>query len=208
MPRTPAIVIATIVAVVLAGGAFAAGAATSSGKDVAAPVSTATTEPANNPVPTSTPNPTRAEASPSPTPVKTGPVIGSPIVVGPVTFTVTSLESTQSIATLSGDPMTPVPGGQLVLFHTTYVNTQNPADLSCGGSDLYIQVFDERGREMAQIFDTYRIPGNQECNAQLLQGTVAEWNWAVQGVAGATPTTMVVTETIDWSSPVTISLTS
>lgn len=204
--RSTAIIAAAIAAALIVGSIGVTGWALwsvlrAADSEAAAPAATATRAPETTAA-KETPSPTPEPSTPEPS----TPGLGTPITVGPVTFAVNSFEVVQQIDVVQGEPLVPDPGGELVLFHTTYSNSQNPADLSCGGNDLYIQVFDEQGREMAQIFETYRIPGNPECNHQLLQTTTAEWNWAVQGVAGATPTTMVVTETLTWSSPVEIAL--
>ena len=132
--------------------------------------------------------------------------MGTPVNVGTATLTVNSSEIVDHIDVVSGDPLVPVAGGELVLFRTSYRNTQNAVDLSCSGGDLYIQVFDEKNREMAPIFETYRIPGNQGCNDHLLQGTTVDWNWAVQGLVGAVPTRMEVTDSLTFGKPTVIRL--
>ena len=208
VPRTTSIIIASVSALILLSGGFAAGAAMAGRGPAptlgsAAPTVTVTAEPAEELLPSIAPTP-----APTPTnaPTPTGVGIGTPVNVGAVTLTVNSLEVVNHIDVVSGDPLVPVAGGALVLFRTSYMNTQNAADLSCGGTDLFIQVFDEKDREMAPIFETSRIPGNQGCNDHLLQGTTADWNWAVQGVAGAVPTRMEVTDSIMFGNPTVIHL--
>lgn len=132
--------------------------------------------------------------------------IGDTIKTGAVTMTIDSVEIVQSVATTSGEPLVPDSGGQLVLFKTTYTNDVDQADLSCGNTDLYIQVFDTQKREMAPVFETYRIPGNPDCNHHLLQGVPAQWNFVFQSVAGAKLSTMSITETLSHLDPVLIEL--
>jgi hypothetical protein len=93
-----------------------------------------------------------------------------------------------------------------VLIKTTYSNSKTQADLSCGNTDLYLQIFDVAEREMAPVFETSRIPGNPGCNDHLLQGIPHEWNFAFQSVAGAVPHNMSVTETDKWLAPVWVDL--
>lgn len=112
-------------------------------------------------------------------------------------LTLQSVEVTSEIATTDGEPMRAAEGEQLVLFRTHFVNTgTGTVDLSCGGgpTDWYVQVFDTEQRELAAAFDTYRIPGNQECNHQLLSGQEADWIFAFRGIAGSTPRVMQVTD--------------
>ena len=203
VPRTASIIAAAVAAVVLLGGGFAAGAATAGSETaptaVAAPTVTVAAEPVAEPVPVVAPTPTTA-------PAPAGAGMGTPVNVSTATLPVNSSEIVDPIDVVSGDPLVPVAGGELVLFRTSYMNTQNAVDLSCSGGDLYIQVFDEKNREMAPIFETYRIPGNQGCNDHLLQGTTVDWNWAVQGLVGAVPTRMEVTDSLTFGKPTVIRL--
>ena len=156
------------------------------------------------------PTPTRASSTPSKQPPSLEPsapaepavdtyAIGDPVTVGPVTLTINSFEVVDTVQTNDGVPLTPDAGGQLVVFHTTYVNSKNQADLSCGNTDLYIQVYDEQGLEMAPVFETYRIPGNPECNAHQLQNQPREWTFVFQSVAGAKPTIVSLLETLSYT---------
>ncbi|TFC19917.1 hypothetical protein [Cryobacterium sp. MDB2-10] len=203
VPRNSLIFVSVVAAVALLGGGFAAGAASSGSGPAptaaAAPTVTVTAKPVKQSAPAVAPTPTK-------TPAQAGAGIGTAVKVGSAILSVNSLETVDHIDVISGDTFVPDSGGELVLFRTSYMNTQNVADLSCGSTDLYIQVFDEKNREMAPVFETYRIPGNQGCNDQLLQGTTSDWNWAVQGVAGATPTRMEVTNSITFGKPIVIRL--
>jgi hypothetical protein len=117
-----------------------------------------------------------------------------------VTLTISSVEIVDSIETISGPPIVAEPGTQLVLFKATFLNnTSVPVDLSCA-SPLWMNVYDTEGRKLAPVFDTYRIPGNQECNYQLIQGLSSEWNFAFKGVAGATLSKLTFLDT-DARSP-------
>jgi hypothetical protein len=142
--------------------------------------------------------PSRAPSAPAEPAVETY-AIGDPVTVGPVTLTINSFEVVDTVQTNDGVPLTPDAGGQLVVFHTTYLNSKNQADLSCGSTDLYIQVYDEQGLEMAPVFETYRIPGNPECNAHQLQNQPREWTFVFQSVAGAKPTIVSLLETLSYT---------
>jgi len=169
----------------------------------------------NASVPASAEPPTQAAPAPAATaqqpaaPPESTPAIfnlGETFTTGTVTLTVHSIEAVSEVATTYGSPIVPDPGGQLFLIRTTYSNSKSQADLACGDSHLYIQVFDTEEREMAPNFDKDRIPGNPECNDHLLQDTPQEWNFALQSVAGAVPLAMSVTETDSWLDPVWIDL--
>lgn len=149
------------------------------------------------------------ETQPAPAPADPDPEtfqIGDTFTTGNVTLTIHSVEVTNSIATTDGTSLTPDSGGQFLLIKTTYSNSTTQADLSCGNTDLYIQVFDTEEREMAQVFETARIPGNPSCNDHLLQDTPHEWNIAFQSVAGASPLAISVTETDKWLDPVWVDI--
>jgi len=146
------------------------------------------------------------QPAPAPEPQMEVYSIGETFTTGNVTLTIHSVEVLDSVATTSGSPLTPDPGGQLVLFRTTYSNSKTQADLSCGNTDLYVQVFDSQEREMAPVFENPRIPGNPGCNDHLLQGVAHEWNFVFQSVAGAVPLAMSVTETDKWLDPVWVDL--
>ena len=68
--------------------------------------------------------------------------LGETFTTGTVTLTVHSIEAVSEVATTYGSPIVPDPGGQLFLIRTTYSNSKSQADLACGDSHLYIQVFD------------------------------------------------------------------
>lgn len=110
-------------------------------------------------------------------------------------LTLNEVEVVKEIPTVDGEPLRAAAGEQLVLFRTRFVNTGTlTVDLSCAGvPDWYVQVFDTERRELAPVFDTYRIPGNQECNHQLLSGQEADWNFA-RGIEGSTPRVLQITE--------------
>jgi hypothetical protein len=132
--------------------------------------------------------------------------VGDTFTTGNVTLTVHSVEVLDKIPTTDGSPLTPDPGGQLVLIKTTYSNSKNQADLSCGNTDLYIQVFDSQQREMGPVFETARVGGNPGCNDHLLQTTPHEWNFVFQSVAGAKPIEMSITETDHNLDPVYVDI--
>ena len=161
--------------------------------------SSATRQPSSRP-------PVASEPAPVAEPASTVYEVGDTFTTGNVTLTIHSVEVVDSIATTSGSPLTPDAGGQLVLIMMTYNNSKTQADLSCGNTDLYLQMFDTEEREMAPVFETARIPGNPGCNDHQLQGVSHEWNIAFQSVAGVVPLAMSVTETDKWLDPVWVDL--
>lgn len=153
--------------------------------------------------------PTQAAVStptPEPEPAAETYGFGQPFVTGNVTLVVNSIEAVDSIETTEGSPIVPDEGGQLFLLRMTYSNSKTQADLSCGNTDLYLQAFDTLEREMAPVFELYRVPGNPGCNEHLLQDTPHEWNYVFQSVAGASPLALSVTETDKWLEPVWVDL--
>jgi hypothetical protein len=148
---------------------------------------------------------------PSPTPTQDSRItaIGEPVTFAGATITVNSFKVLSQIKTVDGTPLVAGEDEQLVLFNTHFVNeSKGTVDLSCAGyTDWYIQAFDTEGREMAAVFDTYRIPGNQKCNHELLSGQESEWNFAFRQIAGATPMYLQVTDTRTYSDIRVVNLT-
>lgn len=166
---------------------------------VAKAAASAALERAEAPAPTSP----DATATPSPEPEpeeETENVygLGETFTVGAVTLTVHSVEPVDIVETTEGEPIVADAGGQLFMMKSTYSNAKKQADLSCGSADLYLQMVDSEEREISQVFESYRIPGNPGCNEQLLQDTPREWSLVFQGLAGATPLGMIVDETITY----------
>jgi len=172
----------------------------SSSSPNAAPTREPSTAPSQSAV---QPKPETPEAEPLPETY----ALGEPVSIGPVTLTVNSVEVTDSVTTTDGVPITPDAGGQLVVVRTTYVNSKTQADLSCGNTDLYIQLYDANGLEMAPVFELYRLPGNPECNAHQLQNQPHEWTILFQSIAGAKPTLMSLMETLSYSQQELVNLT-
>lgn len=111
-------------------------------------------------------------------------------------LTVNSAEVLDQIDTTEGAPLTPAAGTQLVLVKTTYTVTgPNAVDLTCGNYDTFIRGYDSEGGQMAETFETPRIPGNQPCNQKIVTGQTAEWNFAYQMTAGRQPGALVVIDT-------------
>ncbi len=166
-------------------------------------------EPSSAPTTSERPATEPKVSEPAPPPAEPEPDtygVGDTFTTGNVTLTIHSVEVTDSIATTEGSQLTPDEGGQLLLIKSTYSNSKTQADLSCGNTDLYIQVFDTEEREMAPVFETASIPGNLGCNDHLLQDTPHEWNIAFQSVAGASPLAISVTETDKWLDPVWVNI--
>ena len=201
MRKQGALLVAGVLALVLAGCGSGVGESTttpSATRD--APAGTAASEPKSTPTPTPTPTP---EDDPRLFD------IGEPVTIAESTLTVTGVEVVAEVPTVDGAPITAAAGEQLVLFRMHYVNgSKQTADLSCAGApDWYIQVFDTQQRELAQVFETYRIPGNPECNAQLLSGQEADWSLVFRSTEGATPMALQITDSRTFDDFVAIDLT-
>lgn len=113
-------------------------------------------EPSSAPTTSERPTTEPKVSEPAPPPAESEPDtyrVGDTFTTGNVTLTIHSVEVTGSIATTDGSQLTPDAGGQLLLIKSTYSNSKTQADLSCGNTDLYIQVFDTEEREMAPVFD-------------------------------------------------------
>lgn len=201
IPRGVLIGGAALLVVLLIGVAVLVGVMIGGGSSPAAEASAA---PVASERASAAPKATQAPAPVEPEPETFG--IGDTFTTGNVTLTIHSVEVADSVATTEGSPLTPDTGGQLLLIKTTYSNSKTQADLSCGNTDLYIQVFDTEEREMAPVFENYRVPGNPGCNDHLLQGTPHEWNLVFQSVAGASPLAISVTETAKWLDPVWVDI--
>jgi hypothetical protein len=189
-----------LVAGVSIGFVAGAGSSPNNTSEQPAPASSSrpiSSSPASEPALTQTP-------APEPEPESYG--FGEAFTTGNVTLTVNAIEAVDSLATTDGPPITPDAGGQLFVLKMVYSNSKTQADLSCGNTDLYLQLFDTEEREMAPVFETYRIPGNPECNDHLLQDTPREWSYIFQSVAGASPLALSVTETAQWLDPVWLDL--
>ena len=163
---------------------------------------------ANAPVVTTPESSSRSAAPQTPAPEPTAETfrLGDTFKTGDVTLTVNSIEAVDSIATTDGTPIMPDAGGQLFVLKMTYSNSMLQADLSCGFTDLYLQAFDTLEREMAAVFELYRIPGNPECNDHLLQNTPHEWTYIFQSVAGASPLALSVIEGENYLNPIWVDL--
>lgn len=193
--RLASTLIAVFVAATVLTGCSGAGDDT---QPAAAPVTPSAAPETTAPAETSPPPPD-AEPTPTPTPTR----LPGTYMLGETSeefaggiLTVQSVEVVQEIATTEGAPLTAAEGEQLVLFRTHFVNTGNgTVDLSCSGvHEWYVQVFDTERRELAPVFETYRIPGNQECNHELLSGQEADWVFAFRGIAGATPRVLQISD--------------
>lgn len=159
-------------------------------------------EPSESPAPA--PEPTE-----NPTPTPTEPEIprypaGEAVDFAGITLTINSVEVAHEIPAVDGQPFVAEAGEQLVLVKTSFVNSGDGlVDLSCGGvNDAYIQGWDSEGREMAQIFETYRLEGNPECNSQLLRGQGHDWNILYRSIDGATPVGLSIVNTNGFDSAV------
>lgn len=204
MTRTPTFVAGLVVLLALTGCASSPEA---SGTTPARESTSTTPAPSSSPLSTVTSTPT-----PTPTPTRAP----GTYMLGETSeefdggiLTVQSVEIVKEIATTDGVPITAAPGEQLVLFRTHFVNkSTGTVDLSCAGVlDWYVQVFDTEERELAAVFDTYRIPGNQECNHGLLSGQEADWIFAYRGIEGSTPLALQITDSRTFNDWIAWSLT-
>lgn len=123
-------------------------------------------------------------------------------------LTVNSFEVTDEIGTTDGSPIVADPGEDFVLFRTHYVNLGSGAvDLSCSGlPDMWLLAEDVGGREMVPEFETYRIPGNPECNHMLMSGQESDWNFAYRMIEGAKPLVLIAEETQQFEDRVGVAL--
>jgi hypothetical protein len=204
--RRTLIISGVVVLVLLLGSAlavgFAFGGTGANAPREESPVSS--TAPSRSP--SAPPAQTATPQTQAPEPVAQTFRLGDTIETGDITLTVNSMEVVDSVATTDGVPITPDAGGQLVVLKMIYSNSKLQADLSCGSTDLYLQAFDTLEREMAPVFELYRVPGNPACNDYLLQDTPHEWTYIFQSVAGATPLALSVTAGQDYANPTWIDL--
>lgn len=178
-------------AIALAG---CSGSASKTDRDDASTASTVGAAPSGTPSPTAS-----AIKSPSAEPAR----VPGTFMLGETatgfadgTLTVTSVEVVPEIATNDGGVVTAADGEQLVVIRTHFTNAgPSTVDLSCSGvPNWYIQVFDTEQRELAQVFESYRIPGNPECNYQLMSGQESDWTLIFRSIAGATPRVFQITD--------------
>ncbi len=154
----------------------------------------AESEAADEPMPTAD-EPQPAPAPPAPAEPEIIP-LGATLTSENFALTIHSAEVVDSIDVLSGAPLTPSPGTQLVMIRSTYtVLGPNAVDLICGNYDVFIQAFDSAGNEMSDLYEEPRIAGNPTCNDHLVSGQSSEWNSAYQMTAGQTPEAFVVIDT-------------
>ncbi|PTU55369.1 hypothetical protein DBB34_14525 [Sphaerisporangium cinnabarinum] len=162
------------------------------------------------PEPDPTPTPEEADAEADPAAAAAGDTfaLGQPVTYAGMTLTVNSVEVLPSIPTIEGGSIDAGEGEQLVLVSTHFVNQgSGTVDLSCSGvPDAYIQAWDDQEREMAPVFDTYKIAGNPECNAQLLSGQEHDWNFAYRAIAGSSPLALTIADMRQIDGNITIDL--
>ncbi|MFB9645436.1 DUF2510 domain-containing protein [Microbacterium terregens] len=180
--------------VLLVGAGIAVGASLLAGDNGALTAATpsASRESVERTTPAAAPPRPTPEAPPAPTLIAVGQTLESQNFH----LTVNSAQVLERIETTDGAPLTPAAGTQLVLVKTTYTVTgPNAVDLTCGNYDTFIRGYDSDGGQMAETFETPRIPGNQPCNEKIVTGQTAEWNFAYQMTAGRQPGALVVIDT-------------
>lgn len=123
-------------------------------------------------------------------------------------LTIEKVEVSDTIETNEGGPLVAEDGELLVLVSMRYENLgRSGVDLSCSGlNDLYFTAYDSEMREMAPLFETNRIPGNQECNEDLLSGQSADWNEAYRMVEDGEPMAFEIAATSDFDNIVVANL--
>lgn len=126
--------------------------------------------------------------------------IGDRIQFAGMDITYTSVELTESIATVDGGTIEAEDGEVLVLLSSDFSNPgPDTVDLSCSGvHDAHIQMFDRDDNEIAPVFETYRLPGNPGCNDQLLVGQVSQWNTLWRTADGSVPAYITISDTTTW----------
>ncbi|WP_333811127.1 hypothetical protein [Timonella senegalensis] len=115
--------------------------------------------------------------------------VGKTVTFEGMTLTVKSAKVLDALPQAEGGPVKAEPGEQFVLVKTEFVNnSQQLVDLSCSGMPtVYMQGWDTENREMARVFEDYKLKGNPECNKNLLQGQSHSWSFAFRTVEGAVP---------------------
>lgn len=162
--------------------------------------------------PTRTASPATAAPTQAPKSVVTAPVpaqpaaplvptpsivpLGTSIASKNFTITVHSAEVTDTVQTRQGAPLVAEPGTDLVLVKSTFTVTGPDAvDLSCGSYIIFIRGYDSAGGQMAETFETSRIPGNPECNRKIVTGQTTEFNFAYRMTEGRQPDNLVIIDT-------------
>lgn len=198
---------ARVLVLVLATATLLAGCG-GSGQDVGSRESTAPTRPAE-----SKPSATES-ATPSPTPTPTR--VPGTYMIGETSeefaggvLTLASIEVLPEVPTVDGATMAAAEGEQMVVFHTHFVNTgTSTVDLTCAGvPNWYITAYDTEQREMAWVGESYRLPGNPECNSQLLSGQEADWTFIFRGLAGSTPRVLQIEDSRTFDDWIAFALT-
>ena len=85
----------------------------------------------------------------------------------------------------------------MVLVDADFVNTGSKSvDLTCSGlNDAFIEGFDIDNNQMEEVFEGYRIKGNPDCNASLLNGEKSSWKFLYEMKSGSKPGYLTVTDT-------------
>ena len=173
-------------------------------------------EAAPTPQPTQTVTVPAEEPAPTPTPTPTPTRVPGTYMIGETSedfaggiITLTSIEVVSEYPTTDGAPITAAAGEQLVVFHTHFVNTgQETVDLSCAGvPNWYITVYDSEQRELAGVYETYRLSGNPECNYQMLSGQESDWTFIYRGIAGSTPRVLQIEDSRTFDDWIAFALT-
>lgn len=175
--------------------------------------SSSTASEETSPLRKGTDKPSEDKGSPTPSPSQTSPDadpenpihgdmfgLGDRVQFAGMDITYTAVEMTDSIDTVDGGTIAAESGEVLVLLSSDFKNPgPDTVDLSCSGvNDAYIQMFDWDDNEIAQVFDTYEIPGNPGCNDQLLVGQEAQWNTLWRTVEGSEPAYLSISDTNTW----------
>lgn len=127
--------------------------------------------------------------------------LGSTVSDFGVDFKLNSVDLVDSLPAKDGTQVTAAQGRQLVVFNATVTNTGTDAiDLTCSGIySAFIQVYDDKGNELAENYDDHLIEGNPECNYFMVNGETADWTFAFEIANGASPSLLTLTDTDTFS---------
>lgn len=128
--------------------------------------------------------------------------IGETISTDDMEITVNSIESVDTTQGNNGETLRPsVDGRKLLLVHTTFTNKGTDSlDLTCAGlPNWYIEAFDTSNNKLAAFEGSYNIPGNPECNAQLLNGETTNWTMGFEMPSTSIPGYLTFTDTSSFS---------
>jgi hypothetical protein len=150
-----------------------------------------------------TPEPSLTAITPTATPFPYAThTVGETFEFEKMRLTVRSVQVADTFPDTDGGTFQASPGEDLVLLSSHFVNLDGASvDLSCSGiPSVYIEMLDVEGRTIEPLFDTYRIPGNPECNYSLLSGQESDYNTLWRMVEGSQPLALQMTDTASYDT--------